>query len=68
LVTLGPFKLFSVDESTPLSTKSLSISKLEGTDGVFNLANSKSILIPSQSNVRIGTAAFSTGTKLVTSG
>ena len=44
------------------------MSKLGGTDGAFNLANSKSMLMPSQSNVKMGTAAFSTGTKLVTSG
>mmetsp|Transcript_50859 Transcript_50859/g.108361 ORF Transcript_50859/g.108361 Transcript_50859/m.108361 type:complete len:215 (-) Transcript_50859:171-815(-) len=68
LVTRGPLRLFSVAESTPLRTASSSMSKFGGTDGVFNRANRRSMLMPSQSNVRIGTAAFSTGTKFVTSG
>ena len=68
LVTRGPFKLFSVAESTPLSTASLSISIPGGTLGDANRANSKSMFTPSKSNVNIGTAAFSMATKLVTSG
>mmetsp|Transcript_57478 Transcript_57478/g.171485 ORF Transcript_57478/g.171485 Transcript_57478/m.171485 type:complete len:229 (+) Transcript_57478:1694-2380(+) len=67
-VTLGPFRLFSVAESTPSRTASLSMSSVGGTELEFSLAKSRSMLTPSQSKVRMGTAAPSTGTKFVTSG
>ena len=67
-VTRVAFMVRLVEVSTPSTLASLSISKSSETLAVLSRAKSKSMFTPSQSKVRIGTAAPSTGTKLVTSG